>query len=49
MTRKLGVIMDPIEGIKVSKDSTFSMLLEAQKRGYEIHYMQTSDLFWQME
>lgn len=36
--------MDPIEGIKVSKDSTFAMLLEAQKRGYEIHYLQASDL-----
>jgi len=37
--------MDPIEGIKVTKDSTFSMLLEAQNRGYEIHYLQASDLF----
>ncbi len=36
--------MDPIEGIKVSKDSTFAMLLEAQNRGYEIHYMQAGDL-----
>lgn len=45
MTVKLGVIMDPIEGIKVSKDSTFAMLLEAQKRSYEIHYLQASDLF----
>ena len=36
--------MDPIEGIKVSKDSTFAMLLEAQKRCYEIHYMQASEL-----
>jgi glutathione synthase len=44
MTIKLGVIMDPIEGIKASKDSTFAMLLEAQKRGYEIHYLQASDL-----
>jgi len=37
--------MDPIEGIKVSKDSTFAMLLEAQERNYEIHYMQASDMF----
>jgi len=44
MTIKLGVIMDPIEGIKVNKDSTFAMLLEAQKRGYAIHYMQAADL-----
>ncbi|MDH3608781.1 MAG: glutathione synthase, partial [Gammaproteobacteria bacterium] len=45
MSIKLGVIMDPIEGIKVSKDSTFAMLLEAQKRGYEFHYLQARDLF----
>ena len=45
MTIKLGVIMDPIEGIKVSKDSTFAMLLEAQKRAYTIYYMQADDLF----
>jgi len=44
MTIKLGVIMDPIEGIKVSKDSTFAMLLEAQNRAYEITYMQACDL-----
>jgi len=43
MSIKLGVIMDPIEGIKVRKDSTFAMLLEAQARGYEIHYMQAND------
>ncbi|MFK7815678.1 MAG: glutathione synthase [Gammaproteobacteria bacterium] len=45
MTIKLAVIMDPIEGIKVRKDSTFAMLLEAQNRGYEIHYLQSKDLY----
>ena len=45
MSIKLGVIMDPIEGIKVHKDSTFAMLLEAQVRDYEIHYLQACDLF----
>ena len=45
MTTNLGVIMDPIEGINVFKDSTFAMLLEAQKRGYKIHYIQANDLF----
>ncbi len=44
MTVKLGVIMDPIEGINVTKDSTFAMLLEAQRRAYQIHYLQSSDL-----
>lgn len=39
--------MDPIEAIKVSKDSTFAMLLEAQRRSYDIHYLQASDLLLQ--
>lgn len=45
MTIKLGVIMDPIAGINVHKDSTFAMLLEAQRRAWQIHYLQPSDLF----
>ncbi len=45
MTIKLAVIMDPIEGIKVHKDSTFAMLLEAQNRGYEVYYLQAKDLY----
>ncbi|RQW62862.1 glutathione synthase [Vibrio viridaestus] len=41
---KIGVVMDPIESIKIKKDTTFAMMLEAQRRGYEIHYMQMQDL-----
>jgi len=41
----LGVIMDPISGIAIKKDSTFAMLLAAQKRDWEIAYMELSDLF----
>ena len=37
--------MDPIESIKVGKDSTFAMLVEAQRRGYETHYLEACDLF----
>jgi glutathione synthase len=44
---KLGVIMDPIPGINIKKDSTFAMLLSAQRRGWEIHYMEQKDLFVQ--
>jgi glutathione synthase len=36
--------MDPIGSINVAKDSTFAMLLEAQARQWDIHYMQLSDL-----
>ncbi|MDD1782343.1 glutathione synthase [Enterovibrio sp. ZSDZ35] len=41
---KLGVVMDPIESINIKKDSSFAMMLEAQRRGWEIHYMQMNDL-----
>ncbi|MGO8737588.1 glutathione synthase [Rhodoblastus sp.] len=38
MVRKIAVQMDPIERINIGGDSTFALLLEAQARGYEIHY-----------
>lgn len=44
MTIQLGVVMDPIDSIKVHKDSTFAMLLAAQSRGWGIHYLEQQDL-----
>ncbi len=44
MTIALGVVMDPITSIKVRKDSTFAMLLEAQRRGWPLWYMEQADL-----
>jgi len=41
---RAGVVMDPISSIKTYKDSTFAMLLEAQRRGHEIWYMEPADL-----
>ncbi len=37
--------MDPIETIKPHKDSSFAMLLAAQKRGYENHYITPDQLY----
>jgi len=42
---KTGVVMDPISDIKTYKDSTFAMLLEAQRRGHELFYMEPESLF----
>ena len=42
---KLGVVMDPIEAIKPAKDTTLAMLLAAQARGWELHYMEQMDLY----
>ena len=41
---KTGIVMDPIAGIKSYKDSSFAMLLEAQRRGHELQYMEPGDL-----
>ena len=46
MTIKLGVVMDPIAAIHYEKDTTLAMLWEAQKRGWEINYMEQSDIFF---
>ena len=45
MSLKIGVVMDPIEGINFKKDSTLAMLLEAQSRGWTLYYMEQADLY----
>ncbi|HET7674979.1 MAG TPA: glutathione synthase [Gammaproteobacteria bacterium] len=44
-SRRLGVIMDPIVGIKPAKDTTLAMLLEATRRDYELWYFELGDLW----
>jgi glutathione synthase len=41
---KIGIVMDPIESITPKKDSSLAMLLEASRRGAEIHYFEQQDL-----
>jgi glutathione synthase len=41
---RLGVVMDPIGGIKYAKDTTLAMLLAAQARGLELTYLEQGDL-----
>ncbi len=43
--RKIGIVMDAIDIIKPYKDSSFAMLLEAQRRDWQIYYMQQQDLY----
>jgi glutathione synthase len=47
LTIKLGIVMDPIQAINIKKDTSFAMLLDAQKRGYELFYMEMGDLYLQ--
>ena len=43
-TLKIGMIMDPIGSITPYKDSSLAMLLEAERRGAEIHYLEQKDV-----
>ena len=44
MSLSVAVLMDPIGSIKVAKDTSFALLLEAQRRGHRLHYMEHGDL-----
>ncbi|ACL30336.1 glutathione synthase [Buchnera aphidicola] len=46
---KIGILMDSIESINIKKDSSFAILLEAQKRNHIIHYMEMNDLYLRKE
>ncbi|MGH8569307.1 MAG: glutathione synthase, partial [Gammaproteobacteria bacterium] len=45
MAIDLGIVMDPIAGISIKKDSSFAMLLAAERRGWRLWYMEVGDLF----
>jgi len=42
---KIGIVMDPLTSINIKKDSSFAMMLAAQKIGWEIHTIYQSDLY----
>lgn len=44
MSLKIAVQMDPIHAIDIRGDSTFAILLEAQKRGHDIFYYTPNNL-----
>ena len=44
MSLRVAMLMDPIESIHVEKDSSFAMLLEAQRRGHELLYLTQGSL-----
>ena len=47
MCRNLVMVMDDIAAIKIAKDTTFALLLEAQRRGYRLLYLNENDLFFE--
>ncbi|MBK1723320.1 glutathione synthase [Thiocystis violacea] len=41
----IGFVMDPIGSINIKKDSSFAMMLAAQRRGWQLWYLEVGDLF----
>jgi glutathione synthase len=44
MKRSIAVVMDPIERINTAKDTSFALMLEAQRRGYGRFYVEPGSL-----
>jgi glutathione synthase len=47
MSLKVAVQMDPLEGINIAGDSSFALMLEAQKRGHEVYHYTADRLNYQ--
>ncbi|MDX1490871.1 MAG: glutathione synthase [Pseudohongiellaceae bacterium] len=45
MRTKVGIVMDPIGDISYKKDTSLAMLVAAQEKGWELFYMEQSDLY----
>ncbi len=44
---RIAVQMDPLETINIAGDSTFALMLAAQKRGHALYHYLASDLTWE--
>jgi len=45
MKLAMAFIMDPLSGVDVDKDTTFVLMLEAQRRGHEVWYLEPGAMF----
>ncbi len=43
---KIGFLLYPTHSVKVDEDSSFWMMLELQRRGHEVVYFESADLYW---
>ncbi|MES1161837.1 MAG: glutathione synthase, partial [Rhizobacter sp.] len=43
---KILFVADPLESFKTYKDTTFSMMREAARRGHQLWACTTADLVW---
>ena len=43
---KIAIILDPLDGIKTYKDTTYAMMVEAAGRGHELHMLMQDGVMW---
>jgi len=43
---RIAFIADPLSSFKIYKDSTYAMMVEAAKRGHELHFTLQDGLMW---
>jgi len=43
---RIAFVADPLPSFKIRKDSTYAMMVEAAKRGHELHFMLQEGLMW---
>ncbi|MBE0624113.1 MAG: glutathione synthase [Burkholderiales bacterium] len=43
---KIAIILDPLDGIKTYKDTTYAMMAEAAGRGHELHILMQDGVMW---
>ncbi len=43
---RIGIVLDPLDSLKIYKDSTFAMMAEAASRGHELHVAMQEGLMW---
>ena len=44
-TLRIAVVMDPLERVNIDKDTTFVLMLEAQRRGHEVLYTRAEEMY----
>jgi glutathione synthase len=49
MALKLAFITDPLDSLRIYKDSTYAMMREAAQRGHELYALGQEDLIWRSQ
>ena len=44
MTKKVLIIMDPLESINIKKDTTYQLIISAQEVGHKVYYLKPETL-----